>query len=168
MRTGDNLPPLTATDNARINDALLKARADNTRRAYCSAWRAWQAWAEAHGYQPLPASTLAVAAYLAARADDGAAASTLNTIRAAIVATHRDHNAPDPTDNQGSRQVLNGLRRDAAGKGRGQAEPLTVEGVAVIIATAATPRRTGRGMESPTQAQRRGAVDDRGAMLGRP
>ena len=55
--------------------------------------------------------------------------------------------------------MLKGLRREAAGKGRRQAEPLTVEDVAAIIATATIPRRSKRGMESPAQAQRRGAVD---------
>ena len=153
------LGELTETDAARITEALQKSRADNTRRAYRSTWRAWQEWAESHGHQPLPASTAGVAAYLAERAAHGAAAATLNAIRAGISATHRDHDLPDPTDNQGIQQMLKGLRREAAGKGRGQAEPLTVEDVAAIIATSAIPRRSKRGMESPAQAQRRGAVD---------
>ena len=153
------LGELTETDAARITEALQKSRADNTRRAYRSTWRAWQAWAEAHGHQPLPASTAGVAAYLAERAAHGAAAATLNAIRAGISATHRDHDLPDPTDNQGIQQMLKGLRREAAGKGRGQAEPLTVEDVAAIIATSSIPRRSKRGVESPAQARRRGAVD---------
>ena len=153
------LGELTETDAARITEALQKSRADNTRRAYRSTWRAWQEWAESHGHQPLPASTAGVAAYLAERAAHGAAAATLNAMRAGISATHRDHDLPDPTDNQGIQQMLKGLRREAAGKGRGQAEPLTVEDVAAIIATATIPRRSKRGMESPAQAQRRGAVD---------
>ena len=153
------LGELTETDAERITAALQKSRTDNTRRAYSSTWRGWCAWAEAHGHQPLPASVAGVAAYLAERAADGAAAATLDAIRAGISATHRDHDLLDPTDNQGIRQMLKGLRREAAGRGRGQAEPLTVEDVAIIIATAAIPRRTGRGLESPTQALRRGAVD---------
>ena len=153
------LGELTETDAARITEALQKSRADNTRRAYRSTWRAWQEWAESHGHQPLPASTAGVAAYLAERAAHGAAAATLNAIRAGISATHRDHDLPDPTDNQGIQQMLKGLRREAAGKGRGQAEPLTVEDVAAIIATSSIPRRSKRGMESPAQARRRGAVD---------
>ena len=153
------LGELTETDAARITEALQKSRADNTRRAYRSTWRAWQEWAESHGHQPLPASAAGVAAYLAERAAHGAAAATLNAMRAGISATHRDHDLPDPTDNQGIRQMLKGLRREAAGKGRGQAEPLTVEDVAAIIATATIPRRSKRGVELPAQARRRGAVD---------
>ena len=153
------LGELTETDAARITEALQKSRADNTRRAYRSTWRAWQEWAESHEHQPLPASTAGVAAYLAERAAHGAAAATLNAIRAGISATHRDHDLPDPTDNQGIQQMLKGLRREAAGKGRGQAEPLTVEDVAAIIATSSIPRRSKRGVESPAQARRRGAVD---------
>ena len=164
------LGELTETDAARITEALQKSRADNTRRAYRSTWRAWQEWAESHGHQPLPASTAGVAAYLAERAAHGAAAATINAIRAGISATHRDHDLPDPTDNQGIQQMLKGLRREAAGKGRGQAEPLTVEDVAAIIATASIPRRSKRGMESPAQAQparRRRRRDRRSAVSGR-
>ena len=150
---------LTETDAARITEALQRSRADNTRRAYRSTWRAWQEWAESHGHQPLPASAAGVAAYLAERVAYGAAPATLNAMRAGISATHRDHDLADPTDNQGIRQMLKGLRREAAGKGRGQAEPLTVEDVAAIIATASIPRRSKRGVESPAQARRRGAVD---------
>ena len=164
------LGELTETDAARITEALQKSRADNTRRAYRSTWRAWQEWAESHGHQPLPASAAGVAAYLAERAAHGAAAATLNAIRAGISATHRDHDLPDPTDNQGIQQMLKGLRREAAGKGRGQAEPLTVEDVAAIIATSSIPRRSKRGVESPAQAQptrRRRRRDRRPAVSGR-
>ena len=42
---------------------------------------------------------------------------------------------------------------------RGQADPLTADDVAAIIATASLPRRTGRGMESEAAAADRGAVD---------
>ena len=57
------------------------------------------------------------------------------------------------------RRVLQGLTRQAAGRGRGQADPLTADDVAAIMATASLPRRTGRGMESEAAAADRGAAD---------
>ena len=60
---------------------------------------------------------------------------------------------------QSVRRVLQGLTRQAAGRGRGQADPLTADDVAAIMATASLPRRTGRGMESEAAAADRGATD---------
>ena len=107
----------------------------------------------------LPADPLAIAAYLAERVADGAAAATVRTIRAAIRAGHVDTGADDPTGHDGVRRVLQGLTRQAAGRGRGQADPLTADDVAAILATASLPRRTGRGMESEAAAADRGATD---------
>ena len=107
----------------------------------------------------MPADPLAVAAYLAERVDQGAAAATVRTIRAAIRAGHVDTGADDPTGHAGVRRVLQGLTRQAAGRGRGQADPLTADDVAAIMATASIPRRTGRGMESEADAADRGATD---------
>ena len=67
---------LTAADQARIDRALRDARASNTRRQYASAWSAWARWALDHGHQVMPAAPEALAAYLAERAEQGAAAST--------------------------------------------------------------------------------------------
>ena len=151
--------PITAADQARIDDALRDARATNTRAQYRSAWRGWAAWCADHGHQAMPADPLAVAAYLAERTEQGAAASTVRAIRAAIGATHRDQGTADPTAHDGVRRVLQGLTRQAAGRGRGQARGITADDCAAILATASLPRRTGRGMESDTAAADRGAVD---------
>ena len=151
--------PITATDQARIDQALQDARATNTRAQYRSAWRGWVSWCGQRGHVALPAAPEAVAAYLAERTDSGAAASTVRAARAAIGAAHRDAGADDPTAHDGVRRVLKGLSRQAAGRGRGQAQGLTADDVAAILATAPLPRRTGRGMESATAAAERGAVD---------
>ena len=111
------------------------------------------------GHATLPADPLAIASYLAERVADGAAAATVRTIRAAIRAGHVDTGADDPTGHDGVRRVLQGLTRQAAGRGRGQADPLTADDVAAIMATASIPRRTGRGMESEADAADRGATD---------
>ena len=151
--------PITAADQARIDRALQDARSTNTRAQYRSAWRGWVAWAGQHGHQPMPADPASVAAYLTARADAGAATATVRTIRAAIRAAHVDGGAADPTAHDGVRRVLQGIGRQGAGRGRGQAAPITADGLAAIMATACIPRRTGRGLESDVQAATRGAVD---------
>ena len=150
---------LTAADQARIDRALRDARASNTRRQYASAWSAWARWALDHGHQVMPAAPEALAAYLAERAEQGAAASTLASARAAIGAAHRDAGADDPTAHDGVRRALKGLRRQAVGRGRGQAQALTADGLAAIIATADRPRRRGRGWETDQVAAARGAID---------
>ena len=55
------------------------------------------------------------------------------TIRAAIRAGHVDTDADDPTGHDGVRRVLQGLTRQAAGRGRGQADPLTADDCAAIL-----------------------------------
>ena len=75
---------------------------------------------------------------------DLAAAATVRMIRAAIGAAHRDAGADDPTAHDGVRRVLQGLTRQAVGRGRGQAQGLTADDCAAILATASIPRRTGR------------------------
>ena len=148
--TGTVAAPITAADQERIDQALQDSRSANTQ--YRSAWRGWAEWCAGHGHATMPADPIHVAAYLAERTEQGAVAATVRTIRAAIGAAHRDQGADDPTAHDGVRHVLQGLGRQAAGRGRGQAQGLTV-------ATAATPRRTGRGMESEAAATERGAVD---------
>ena len=112
-----------------------------------------------NGHATLPADPLAIAAYLADRSAQGAAAATVRTLRAAIRAGHVDTGADDPTGHDGVRRVLQGINRQTAGRGRGQADPLTADDVAAIMATASLPRRTGRGMESEAAAADRGATD---------
>ena len=56
--------PITAADQARIDQALQDARASNTRRQYRSAWKGWAEWAGFQGHRALPADP-AAAAYLA-------------------------------------------------------------------------------------------------------
>ena len=111
----------------------------------------------------MPAAPEAIAAYLTDRADQGAARSTVASAAAAIGAGHRDHGAEDPTAHVGVRKVLRGIARQTVGRGRGQAAPLTADGLAAIIATADRPRRRGRGWETDQVATDQVATD-RGAI----
>ena len=151
---------LSAADRARVDAALRDSRAANTRAQYRSAWKGLGGMVGVERPRhPCQADPLAIAAYLAERVADGAAAATVRTIRAAIRAGHIDTGADDPTGHDGVRRVLQGITRQAAGRGRGQADPLTADDCAAILATASLPRRTGRGMESEAAAADRGAVD---------
>ena len=107
---------LSAADRARVDQALRDSRAANTRAQYRSAWRGWAEWSALNGHATLPADPLAIAAYLAERVADGAAAATVRTIRAAIRAGHVDTGADDPTGHDGVRRVLQGLTRQAASR----------------------------------------------------
>ena len=55
---------------------------------------------------------------------------------------------PDPAGPNAAARVLGGYRRTAADRGRGQAAPLSTDGLAAILATADRPRTDGRGVES--------------------
>ena len=155
---------LTADDQERIGRYAAQARSANTLRAYSGAWSGWLRWAAANGHQVMPADPAAVAAYLTHRADSGKATATIRSDRAAIGAAHREIGADDPTVHEGVRRVLQGIARDPdqQRRGRGQAAPLTVDGLENIMKTADTPRR-GRGRggveESDAAAQARGAID---------
>ena len=77
------------------------------------------------------------------------ARATVRVARAAIAAAHRDAGVADPTrDHESVARTVQGIARDAVGRGRGQVQPLTADGLAAIIATASIPRRTGHGFES--------------------
>jgi len=77
---------------------------------------------------------------------------------AALRFAARAQDRPSPVGRLAS-AALEGYRRTAAGRGRGQAAPLTADGVAAILATALLPRRTGRGLESDAAARKRGLED---------
>ena len=83
---------------------------------------------------------------------------TAGPLAVATPTTRKLAGQPDPAGERTAR-VLGGYRRTAADRGRGQAAPLSADGLAAILATAERPRTDGRGVESHTTAQRRGRTD---------
>ena len=152
---------LTLPDQRRIQTALESSTSSNTRRAYDQAWRRFVAWAEARGIPALPATPELAAAFLAELAEEGRSVATLRLQKSALAKVHRSAGHPDPTNNEGVRQVLAGIAR-ANGRSQRQAKPLTAEALAAVKATAKAPRqhqgRARRG-ESARDAERRGRVD---------
>ena len=78
------------------------AKADNTRRAYRAAVRAWCAWCARHDLPPLPAAGADVAAFLAGERGRELSPETLKLRRAAIRYLHRAAGCPVPTDDVAS------------------------------------------------------------------
>ena len=93
------------------------AKADNTRRAYRAAVRAWCSWCVLHGLCPLPACSQDVAAFLAGERGRKLSPETLKLQRAAIRYLHRAAGCPVPTDDVCVSETMAGITRDAARKG---------------------------------------------------
>ena len=144
-------PPAVATPTTRkLADASI---ARNTQLAYAGALRRLDAW---RGTAPVDDASLA--AYLAHVFESGRAPATAALAVAAVRFRAKLAGQADPAGPAAAR-VLGGYRRTAADRGRGQAAPLSTDGLAAILATAERPRTDGRGVESHTTAQRRGRTD---------
>lgn len=150
---------LSDAEVERIQAAAESAQAPATRRRYGSAWRGFTSWCEERGHASLPAEPIAVAAYLAERAQTIKPA-TIAVIAAAIGYHHRARNLANPVDAQGVKLVLAGLARQGQAGQQRQAKGISLQDLAAIRATARQPR-TGRGgrMESGMHARDRGILD---------
>ena len=108
-----------AVDQRRVS-AAVSALAPNTRKAYGSAWSAWQRWALDQGRPVLPATAGDVADYLEARHAAGASPATIRLARAAVAKVHQVSGAADPTADGLVTDVLKRIGRDGRDRGRGQ------------------------------------------------
>ena len=153
---------LTTADLARFRHSLDSSVSDNTRKMYASAWRGFEAWAQARGTLPLPASPPLIAAYLAHLAEERRlSVATVRLHKAALAAVHKAAGHDDPTDNEGVRRIMQGIAR-AHGKAQRQAKPLTAEALAAVKATAKSRRSLGgpgNRQESAERAAWRARVD---------
>ena len=151
-RRPDTAGPLAvATPTTRkLTDASISV---NTRRAYAGALRRLDAW---RGAAPVDDASLAV--YLGELFEAGRAPATAALAVAAVRFRAKLAGQPDPAG-EATARVLAGYRRTGSDRGRGQAAPLSADGLAAILATAERPRTDGRGVESHTTAQRRGRLD---------
>ena len=93
------------------------AKAENTRRAYRAAVRAWCAWCDKRGLPPLPAAGADVAAFLASERGRGLTPETLKLRRAAIRYLHRAAGCAVPTDDVAVSETMAGISRQAARQG---------------------------------------------------
>ena len=119
----------------RLRGAYRNAWADNTKRAYSTAWRQFADWAGKQGVEALPADPHLVAGYLGARDRDGCGIATLRMDAAAIAAFHRLAGHDNPCTSPPVTLALRGFARAAAGIDPDQARALDAEAVAIIRAS---------------------------------
>ncbi len=86
------------------------ATANNTRRAYDAAWRAFETWCQSNGLDPLPALPSTVGLYLTSAADE-VKVSTLRLRLAAIARRHRDNDLSLDTGHPAIRKIMQGVAR---------------------------------------------------------
>jgi len=114
-------PPPNGTLDAERAAAVAfqrMAKAENTRKAYRAAVRAWCTWCATRNLPALPACGLDVAAFLAAERQRGLTPNSIDLRRAALRYLHRAAGCPVPTDDACVAETVAGIRRDATRKGQ--------------------------------------------------
>jgi site-specific recombinase XerD len=109
-------------------------KAASTRKAYGTDFRLFKAWCEARGVSALPADPTTVAAFLAAEAK-AAKPSTLGRRVAAIRYAHRLAGLPLPTDAEGVKATMRGIRR-TLGSAKARKAPAVAAKMLGMVATA--------------------------------
>jgi integrase len=131
---GPALPGALTT--AEIDATMVYAEAEKalaTRQAYASDWRDFAAWCASRGATSLPAHVGIVAAYLSALADSGRKSSTIGRRAAAIGYHHKMAGHEPPTNQEGVRAVLRGIRR-TIGTARAGKAPATADLIGQMLA----------------------------------
>ncbi len=121
---------------AEIDATMAYAEAEKalaTRAAYACDWRDFAAWCPARGATPLPAHVGIVAAYLSWLADSGRKASTIGRRAAAIGYHHKIAGHEPPTNNEGVKATLRGIRR-TIGTARAGKAPATADLIGQMLA----------------------------------
>jgi integrase len=128
--TGAALARVELVERAR--DYAASARAESTRRAYRSDWRAFSSWCQAQGLEALPAAPETVALYLTSRAA-ACKASTITRALAAISEAHRAAGVASPRGSGPVKAVLQGIRRQK-GTAPAQKDPISTGEIKAMIA----------------------------------
>jgi site-specific recombinase XerD len=110
VSSGPTLPAALGADLAAAIDLARAEKAKSTRKAYGTDFRLFKAYCDGKGVSALPASPETVAAYLAAEAQT-AKPSTISRRVAAIRYAHRLAGLETPTDAEGVKATVRGIRR---------------------------------------------------------
>jgi len=111
---GSNLPAALGADFAAALDLAKAEKAASTRKAYGTDFRLFKVYCDAKGVSALPASPETVAAYLATEAQN-AKPSTIGRRVAAIRYAHKLAGLETPTDAEGVKATMRGIRRTFGG-----------------------------------------------------
>jgi len=128
---------------ASLRDYLRAEKSAATRKAYAADWRDFEAWCSTAGEQCLPASPIVTARYLASLADQGKKASTIVRRTCAIADKHRRAGLEPPTNAEGVKAVLRGIRRKI-GVAPNRKAPATVQAITAMLAALPNTRTGSR------------------------
>lgn len=117
---------------ASVRAYLAAEKSSSTRRAYTADFADFSAWCGRVSEDPLPALPLVVARYLARLADGGLKASTIERRVAAIRSVHKGAGLEPPTNSEGVKAVMRGIRRKV-GRRQVKKAPATAEVLAQVI-----------------------------------
>ena len=95
---------------SKVQDCTETVYAENTKRAYISDWKAFEAWCRGHGLCPLPCDPQTAGVYFADKAES-LKHSSLTRRLSAIVAAHRQAGHTLDTKHPAIANVLAGIRR---------------------------------------------------------
>src|SRR5258705_5099533 len=118
---------------ASVRAYLAAEKSSSTRRAYQSDWAHFSAWCEGASEIPLPATPIGVARYLSHLADGGKKVSTIERRVAAIRSAHKAAGHEPPTNAEGVKAVMRGIRR-TKGKKQTKKAPATDDLLARLMA----------------------------------
>jgi site-specific recombinase XerD len=135
IETAQNLPAALGPDLAAAIDLAKAEKAVSTRKAYGTDFRIFKAWCDGKGVPALPASPETVAAFLAAEAGGGVKPSTLSRRVAAIRYAHKLAGVETPTDAEGVKATMRGIRRTFGGT-RNKKAPAVAGKMLGMVATA--------------------------------
>jgi integrase len=128
--------PAGTLSPAEIDATMAYAEAEKapaTREAYAADWRDFAIWCHARSAIPLPAHPGLIAAYLTHLAQAGRKASTIGRKAAAIGHRHKLHGVdPLPTQAEGVRAVLRGIRRTLGTAAKGK-DPATADLIGAML-----------------------------------
>src|SRR4051812_34944027 len=101
---------------ASVRAYLAAEKSSSTRRAYAADLAHFTTWCEAAQEIPLPATPIAVARYLSYLADGGWKVATIERRVASIRSAHKAAGHEPPTNAEGVKALMRGIRRTKGGK----------------------------------------------------
>jgi site-specific recombinase XerD len=134
---GADLVPLPAPPSplpAEVREYIRASKAENTLRGYQTDWRAFCAWCDARGLQPLPAAAEAVAAYIAECAGHLKPGSIQRRLNA-VAEAHKAVGLDSPTHAALVANTMKGIRRTKGTAPVQKAPTLTDDIRAMVDAT---------------------------------
>ncbi len=135
VATTPSPPHLSAEEVDEIRENVQQSDADNTKRAYSSAWRKFTRWCLARGATALPALPETLAAYLSLVVTDEGGPYTVGSLNlhlSAIKRAHRERGLIAPTEHPLVYRTWKGIRRRRGTQQEGAAA-LTADLLAQVL-----------------------------------